>query len=120
MTERQLGGRDERWRAAEKGEHRAQVLKACVCTFCHPRPEMMQQIDVYADVWSVCTLSPLNDYYGSGLCAGCHYTSDLSILLAEERKTLPPLSLIPHKLCSHKLKTHTHTPAESCREQMTD
>lgn len=55
---------------------------------------------------SVCVLSPHNEYYGSSLCGGCHYTSDLSVLLAEERKTHPPLSLSPH---SHKLKTHNLT-----------
>lgn len=52
---------------------------------------MMGQIDVYGDdalhtLVNICVLPPLNDYYGSSLCAGCHYTSDLSILLAKQKK----------------------------------
>lgn len=90
---------------------------------------MMDQIDVYGDdllhtFVKVCMLPPLNDYYSSSLCAGCHYTSDLSILKGKKNisssVTPPPPPPPRPKLCSHKLKTHTHSPAVSRKQAGTD
>lgn len=88
---------------------------------------VLDQIDVYGDVSlhtlvSVFVQSPLNDYYGSSLRTGCHYTSDLSILLAKERKTYPPLSLIPPNCALTSWEyTLTHPQwATNTKEQMMD